>query len=380
MAQLQSAARLCGFTGAAQPRGVFAPRAFAGGFPGQKGCSDVAGRRPVSQWRRPSHGADRAVRPAKESARPPHQSEVHGGTAGPARTPDGRKTQVGVPWPTGVFPHVTWLDRIQSAGFYRGGNPHVKHHIANRAATALLCAATVIITGCGPDGTEAGAKSTAPATRTRHPFDAMTPEQIDNQARKAVKGTTSMRLTGKASSDGRQVEVDLAMDVHGSCNGTVGNVLNTMRIIKKGSLVYVKAEEDFWRTTFSRGMTPEQTEEMVALFTGRWIKPPRTLSQTLGRICDGLDALLEELSPVSGGNTTREADATVGGRPAAVLAERTTTETTTVYIAKDGKPYLLRATVAGGNEPVDLTFSDHNKPVDTALPPPDRILDPTTLR
>jgi hypothetical protein len=27
-----------------------------------------------------------------------------------------------------------------------------------------------------------------------------------------------------------------------------------------------------------------------------------------------------------------------------------------------------------------LTFSDHNKPVDTTPPPPDQILDPTTLR
>lgn len=256
----------------------------------------------------------------------------------------------------------------------------MKHHMAHCAATALLCAATAIITGCSPDGTEAGAKSTASATKTKHPFDTMTPEQIDNQAREAVKNTTSMRLTGKANSDGRQVEVDLAMDVRGSCNGTVGNSLGTMHIIKKGSLVHVKAEEDFWRATFSRGMTAEQAEEMVALFKGRWIKPPRMMSETLGRICGGLDVLIEALSPVSEGNSTREADATVGGRPVAVLAARTTTETTTVYIAKEGKPYLLRGTVAGGDEPMDLTFTDHDKPVDTTPPPPDQILDPTKLR
>ncbi|WP_225828032.1 hypothetical protein [Streptomyces naphthomycinicus] len=257
----------------------------------------------------------------------------------------------------------------------------MKHHIANPAATALLCAAaTVIITGCSPDSTGAGAKSTSSAARTNHPFDTMTPEQIDNQAREAFESTTSMRLTGKASSDGRQVEVDLAMDVHGSCNGTVDNSLGPMHIIKKGSLVYVKAEEDFWRATFSRGMTTEQAEEMVALFKGRWIKPPTMMSKTLGRMCNGFHVFSEALSPVSDGNPTREDDATVGGRPVAVLAERTTTETTTLYIAKEGKPYLLRGTVAGGNEPVDLTFSDHNKPVDTTPPPPDQVLDPTKLR
>ncbi|MEV5343794.1 hypothetical protein AB0K93_35830 [Streptomyces sp. NPDC052676] len=258
----------------------------------------------------------------------------------------------------------------------------MKHHIANRAATALLCAATtVIITGCSPDRTEAGAESTASAPKTkRHPFDTMTPEQIGNQAREAVANTTSMRLTGTASSDGRRVEVDLAMDVRGSCNGTVGNSLGTMHIIKKGSLVHVRAAEDFWRATFSRGMTTEQAEEMVALFKGRWIKPPATLSETLGRICNGLGVLIEALKPVSDGNSTREADATVGGRPVAVLAERTATDTTTVYIAKEGKPYLLRSTIAGGSDPVDLTYSDHDKPVDTTPPPPDQVLDPTKLR
>ncbi|GGY99698.1 hypothetical protein [Streptomyces poonensis] len=257
----------------------------------------------------------------------------------------------------------------------------MKHHITHRAATALLCAATtVIITGCSPDGTEADTESTASTARTTHPFDSMTPEQIGNQASDAVKNVTSMRVTGKASSDGRQVEVDLTMDVRGSCNGTIGTSQGTVQIIKSDSLVYAKAKEDFWRATFNRGMAAEQAEEMVALFTGRWIKPPKMMSETLGRICDGFDTLIETMSPAYDGNATREADATVGGRPAAVLTERTTTETTTVYIAKEGKPYLLRTKVAGGNEPGDLTFTDHDKPVDTTPPPADQILDPTTLR
>ncbi|MGW7792681.1 hypothetical protein [Streptomyces tricolor] len=255
------------------------------------------------------------------------------------------------------------------------------HHTAHRAASALLCAATTVIaTGCSPAGTATGAEGTASATGAKHRFDTMTPEEIDRQAREALKNTTSMRFTGRASSDGRQVEVDLAMDVHGSCNGTVGNSLGTLRIIKKGSLVHVRAGEDFWRATFSRRMTAEQAEEKVALFKGRWIKPPRMMSQTLGRICDGFNVLVGGLGPASDGNSTREADATVGGRPVAVLAERTATETTTVYIAKEGKPYPLRGTVVGGTAPMDLTFSDHDEPVDTTPPPPGRILDPPTHR
>lgn len=256
------------------------------------------------------------------------------------------------------------------------------NHKSNRAVTALLCVAIIVIsTGCSAESNEVGARSAESPTKTKHRFDTMAPGQIADQARKAVKNTTSMRLTGTANSEGRQVEADLAMDVRGSCHGTVGNSLGTMDIIKKGSLVHVKAGEDYWRATFSRGMTAEKTEEMVAHFKGRWIKPPRMMSEILGRVCNGLDALVGRLGhPVPDGSVTREADTTLGGRPVAVLTERTATESTTVYIAKEGKPYLLRARIAGGNEPVDLTFTDHNKPVDTTPPPPDQVLDPTTLR
>jgi hypothetical protein len=93
-----------------------------------------------------------------------------------------------------------------------------------------------------------------------------------------------------------------------------------------------------------------------------------------------VNTLIKELSPVSGRNLTREADTTVGGRPVAVLTEKTTAETTMVYIAKEGEPYLLRSTVTRGNEPVDLTFTDHDKPVDATPPTSDQVLDPTTLR
>ncbi|MFF3848251.1 hypothetical protein [Streptomyces sp. NPDC002328] len=258
----------------------------------------------------------------------------------------------------------------------------MKHYIAERTATALLCAAmTVVIAGCGADSAEVDAKSTSTSTGTAHPFDAMTSEQIDNQVRETLRNTTSMRLTGKASSEGRQAKFDLAMDVHGSCNGTVDNSLGSIRIIKKGSLVHVKAEEEYWRATFSRGMTAELTEEMVAAFKGRWIKPPKMMSETIGRICEPLEGMIEAISPVSDGTATREADATVGGRPVVVLTERSPTRTVTLYIAKEGKPHVLRSTVARGDEPMDdLIVTDHDKPVDTTPPPPDEILDPTTLR
>ncbi|MFF9672238.1 hypothetical protein ACF1GS_11085 [Streptomyces eurythermus] len=261
----------------------------------------------------------------------------------------------------------------------------MKHNLGNRVANALLCAATtVIITGCSTDSAATGAKGTGPTVKNQgapeHPFDTMTPEQIRQQSIAAAKNAASMRWVGTFTSDGRQMEVDLAVDVHGNCEGTV-NRDSVMHIIKKGSLVYFKAEETFWRTSFSRGMTAEETEKMVGIFTGRWVKPPRGMSKVLGNMCDTVHARTEALSPAptSDVSLTRESDTAVDGRPAAVLVERTATDTTTAYVAKKGKPYPLRITITGGDAPFDITFTDQDKPVDTTPPPRDEILDPTKL-
>ncbi|MFF7097286.1 hypothetical protein ACFY9A_33530 [Streptomyces rubradiris] len=260
---------------------------------------------------------------------------------------------------------------------------HVKHNLGNRAANALLCAVTtVIITGCSTDSAETGATGTGPTVKNQgapeHPFDTMSPERIHHQSVAAFKNAPSMRWVGTFTNDSRQMDIDLAVDVHGSCKGTV-NRDSVMHIIKKGSLVYFKAEEAFWQTSFSRGMTAEETEKMVGTFKDRWVKPPRGMSKVVGSMCDTVRAQTDALSLSSDGVLTRESDTAVDGRPAAVLVERTVTETTTEYVAKKGKPYPLRITVTGGDEPFDITFTDQGKPVDTTPPPRDQILDPTKL-
>ncbi|MFJ5779111.1 hypothetical protein [Streptomyces sp. NPDC093094] len=260
----------------------------------------------------------------------------------------------------------------------------MKHHMGGLAATALCAVVVTVVTGCGPDGTAADEKGASPTgggtAEPSLPFDAMTAAQIDEEARKAMKDASSMRWTGQLSGDGRQVRVDMATDVDGSCNGTFdGGSTGPVHIIRKGELVHIEAAEDFWRTTFSRGTTAEEAEELVARFEGHWIKPPRSMAKMWGGLCDVFHTRLQALDGASGGTLTRQADTTVDGRPVAVLAERTSTDTTTVYIAKEGRPYPLRITVTGGDEAMDLTFTDHGEPVDTTPPPPEQVLDTSAL-
>ncbi|MFD7768213.1 DUF732 domain-containing protein [Streptomyces sp. NPDC059787] len=68
----------------------------------------------------------------------------------------------------------------------------MKHCIAHRAATALLCAAaTVIISGCGSNGAEAGAKSASSATGTAHAFDTGDGTSAGPRAEESTEDPTS---------------------------------------------------------------------------------------------------------------------------------------------------------------------------------------------
>ena len=73
---------------------------------------------------------------------------------------------------------------------------------------------------------------------------------------------------------------------------------------------------------------------------------------------------------------TRGPDAEVDGRPAATLVKKKAGgKSTTLFVAKEGEPYLLKVVKTGGDEPGTIVFSEYNKPVKAVAPPADEIVD-----
>lgn len=255
-------------------------------------------------------------------------------------------------------------------------------------AAAIVCAGAVAgLAGCSQDGgvregsAAGGPKEPVAVTSgaTAGPFKGMSADQIADRAIAATKGAASLRMAGAIESDGDPVTVDLAMDSRDNCTGDLGVRGGRAELRRLSDIIYLKGDGTFWRATMDeRGSASPDGggDGVVELMTDRWIKMPGSAIADMRGVCD-LDAMLSELDGEEGEPTgmTLGKDAEVDGVPAATLVKKEGRETETAYVAKEGKPYLLKVVRAGGDDAGTVAFSDFGKPVRVQAPPSDEVVD-----
>ncbi|MVO83272.1 hypothetical protein GPA10_00485 [Streptomyces sp. p1417] len=224
---------------------------------------------------------------------------------------------------------------------------------ANRKllAVAVACTAVVGIAGCGGDGGD------------KDPFDGMSADKIADKASAASKGAGSYRMVGEFKEEGGKNHIDLAVSESGGCKGSMTSTRKgKAEILASGKDSYIKAGEDFWKA-----QTGSSTAGEIA--KGRWVKSPG------GSPCGQKDMFKND----NLNNLERKDDAEVDGKKTAVLTRKKGKETTTFYVAMEGKPYFLKVDNEGGDGAGTVTFSDYGKPVDVKAPPADQVVDPAKL-
>ncbi|MFC9267847.1 hypothetical protein ACFTXJ_08765 [Streptomyces zhihengii] len=255
------------------------------------------------------------------------------------------------------------------------------------AAAAIVCAGTVAgLAGCSQDdGVRAGSAAGGPkepvavtSGATAGPFKGMSADRIADKAIAATKGAGSLRMAGAIESDGDPVTVDLAMDSRDNCTGDLGVKGGRAELRRLSDVIYLKGDGAFWRATMDeRGSASPDGggDGVVELMTDRWIKMPGSAIADMRGVCD-LDAMLSELDDEDDPTgMTLGKDTEVDGVPAATLVRKDGRETTTAYVAKEGKPYLLKVVKAGGDDAGTVAFSDFDKPVRVQAPPSDEVVD-----
>ncbi|MFJ9825824.1 hypothetical protein ACIRSU_15835 [Streptomyces sp. NPDC101160] len=257
--------------------------------------------------------------------------------------------------------------------------------------TALVCAtaatAAVGVTGCAA-GAATGAPghhapAAAPDPRTGADADA-----IAEQAVQVTKEAIGLHVTGGPDEDLQDgLRIDVAADERGACAGTMDRQGTTADLIAADGALFLRAEEPFWRAAVAagkHGADPAETEAMVGYLSlpGRWLKvadADLTRDLDLGTVCD-LDTLRDRVDQDRSARTglTRVDDASVNGRKAIVLKNRRLT----LYVAKEGVPYLLRSVRTDDTTPATATpatttytFSDHGKSVVAGRPAEHDIVD-----
>ncbi|MER5300891.1 hypothetical protein ABT039_15685 [Streptomyces lasiicapitis] len=226
---------------------------------------------------------------------------------------------------------------------------------ANRKllAVAAACAAVVIgVTGCSGDG--GGDKD---------PFEGMSADKIAKKASNASKDSGSFTMKSEVKEgSGKAVGVFSAAK-GGDCKATIDSPKNGhSEILTVGKSSYVKADEKFWKTR--AGST------IAGRVKGRWVKSP---AQGQSSCAFGDMFQSNKLKGLK-----REKDAEVDGKKAAVLVKKKGDETTTFYVAMEGKPYFVKVT-NDGDEKGTATFSGYGEPVDVKAPAPGEVVDQKEL-
>ncbi|MGA6219031.1 hypothetical protein ACPESV_01650 [Streptomyces umbrinus] len=233
-----------------------------------------------------------------------------------------------------------------------------------RTALAALCiaaTAAVSLTGCLPGEEKADSKP-------KGPFAGQTGGEIADQAVKATSNASSLRMKGDIQDDGSRVGLDMALDRKGECAGTMSaNGQGKADLVKTGDTLYMKYDEKFLRAQ-SDGASKEETDGVVAMLAGKWTKMSATGSDAkdIASFCD-LDTVLADFQDVNS-DATRGKTTTVDGTPAIVLHEKDGKDTYTLYVATEGKPYLLKVVSKSADDPGTVTFGDFDTPVPAEKP------------
>ncbi|MEV4946631.1 hypothetical protein [Streptomyces sp. NPDC053755] len=238
------------------------------------------------------------------------------------------------------------------------------------ALAAALCAALALgAAACGPfsDAPEAAG-----------PFGALTGPKIAAKAITATRTADSVTLDLAVKTTDGPMKAYLSVDTKAKCAGTLTvGPTGTAELVKADDKVaYLRFDEAFLREE-AKSEPAEVQEAMLKELKGRWVKTPVTDPEAKDslELCD-LKALLADFEQ-GVDLSVKSGETTVGGRKALMLTQAFDKEKTTLYVATEGEPHILKIVTAGGEEPGTITFTDYGKPVVATPPPAKDVLDDT---
>ncbi|GGM04856.1 lipoprotein [Streptomyces fumigatiscleroticus] len=244
------------------------------------------------------------------------------------------------------------------------------------AVLGIVAATTVGLTGCqsgqdGKDGKDDGhSASASAASASAEPFAGLSGAEIADRALAATTGASSLRMKGDIPDDesGDTISIDMALNREGECAGTLSiGGQGKAELIKTGDTLYMKYDEAFLRAQ-NEGEPEADTDAAVAMLAGKWtsMAAKGQDAKDIAGFCD-LDSVLGDAED-TGSNATRGETTTVDGTPALVLHEKDGADRYTVYVATEGKPYLLRVDSSSAKDPGSIAFGDYDKPVAAERP------------
>jgi hypothetical protein len=241
--------------------------------------------------------------------------------------------------------------------------------VAGLAVGAALTG-SLALAACGSSGgTASGPASTGPASTgsaSTGPASTASAQALAARMKTAVEQAASTHLTGRLTSDGRAVALNVAVVRAGGLDGTISRGGAPLHLISTGGRVYVQATRAFIRQLGA-------PQAICTIMCGKYVQ----LSGSQGRALAGSLSMATLTRSLAGRLPRFRLDgrATVAGRPAIVLRGA---DGSTVDVAAQGQPYPLRVVAPGGAGAV--RFSDWDHVARPAAPPAADVINLNQLR
>lgn len=209
--------------------------------------------------------------------------------------------------------------------------------------------------------------------------------QISDRAERELLDAKSVRLElkqqGTDTKGDEPVSMDLTLDEDDNCVGSLrmAGDRGGLELIKRGEKVWLKPDLAFWKSQLPGG----RGEAAAEIIGDRYLygTTDDALLKSMAGVCD-LDAIQGEVKGKSEGNTAlkKGGTTTVDGTSVVPVSGVEDGRTTTLYVAAEGTPYLVRATEKGPGTDSTLTLSDYDKPVPSKTPSDEDSVDVSQLR
>ncbi|MFI8926430.1 hypothetical protein ACIG3E_01930 [Streptomyces sp. NPDC053474] len=236
-----------------------------------------------------------------------------------------------------------------------------------RAATGVCAAAALalLVPACSSDDDKGDKKDKT---------SELSAQEISDKAKQELLDATSVHLTlaekGTDAEKDEPAAMDLTLDRAGNCTGklTFAAGGGSADLVKRGDKVWMRPDSAFWRHQVPGGDGAAAAE----LFKNRYIHGSTSdpLLKGLAEVCD-LKKLQKSVDEDSDDDTDKlkKGDVTtVDGTKVVPLTSTEDGKKKTLYVASEGKPYLIRATEKGDGEDKTTTLRDYGEPVPTETP------------
>lgn len=214
------------------------------------------------------------------------------------------------------------------------------------SALALVCAG-LLLAGCGSHSKSESSNGEASKSA----------DKVLADAKAAVDGASSARVSGNIVTGGTPIKLDLSM-ANGQATGTMSTSGLSFDLVRIGNTAYIKGSDDFYKHFAGAAV--------AQLLHGKWLKA----SITSGRFASfepltNVRLLFDKVAS-NHGKLANDGAKTFEGQK--VVEIRDTSDNSKLYVSATGKAYPVAIVGGKKGQTGTITFSDWNKPLSVSAP------------